>query len=276
MRVSFLHRGGEQMASYRYRAKIPAQELGWSINDPSADVLIYAKPLSFELEEAKTAKRSGRRVIVDFCDDHFGRFPFYSEMALLADQVTVPTEEMGLRTRTLFQVIPDPYEFEELLPHCDGDRLLWFGHAVNFRGLQRILPELQCYPLTIISNVVGTVPWSLERMRDEFIRNDIVILPATEPYKSPNRAIEAIRQGCFVVAEPHPSLTGFPGIWIGNIKKGIEWARQNPQLANDRTATAQDFVRKRFSPRILADAWKRVIQGSSCTLEAEASIGMAG
>jgi hypothetical protein len=56
-----------------------------------------------------------------------------------------------------------------------------------------------------------------------------VVIPATAPYKSANRAIEAIRQGCFVVAEPHPALEGFP-IYIGNIKHAIRQRKPNSPI----------------------------------------------
>ena len=111
-------------------------------------------------------------------------------------------------------------------------------------------------------------------MPGEFAQADIVILPATVGYKSPNRAIEAVRQGCFVVAEPHPSLEGFPGIWVGDIKEGIEWARQNPKSANELTLKAQAWT-ENFAPALVASAWSRLIRELSCTLGAGASSGPA-
>jgi hypothetical protein len=109
-------------------------------------------------------------------------------------------------------------------------------------------------------------------MLKEFAKADIVIIPATDTYKSANRAIEAIRQGCFVVAEPHPSLEGFP-IYIGNIKKGIEWTRQNN--VNTQLLQAQLFVMENFSPQILQDAWKKTT-AQRTTLDVEQSTGTTG
>ena len=275
--ISFLHRGGETMASYRYRAAIPAAELGASINDPSADVLVFAKPMPEEVEEAKSAKDDGRVVIVDFCDDHFDREPYYEQMARLADAVTAPTAEMARRIPVVVHVIPDPYEYPEVAPHCHGNRVLWFGHAVNIRSLVRVLPKVTGQ-LKAVSNVPWAVPWSPETMLREFAHADIVILPATADYKSPNRAVEAIRQGCFVVAETHPSINNFPGIWIGDIKEGIEWAQQNQSEANERTAQAQSFVRNAYSPRIVASAWRNLCEKerSRCTSVPALATGAAG
>lgn len=276
-RVSFIHSGGPEMASYRYRAAVPAKELGASLNDLSADTLVFAKPTPQDLWEMGKAKARGATVIVDFCDDHFD-WLHYREALRLADIVTCPTEEMKARILAQAEkpvhVIPDPYEYPELLPHCAGVNLLWFGHATNRHSLERVLDEVQGYPLLVISNFPGAMPWSKETMLQAFPNADIVILPKTDDYKSPNRALEAIRQGCFVVAEPHPSLEGFP-VWIGNIKEGIEWARQNPQLAKDKTLEAQRFVTERYSPQTVASAWRSVIQ-SPTTLDAAKSTGTDG
>ena len=275
--VSFIHSGGPDMASYRYRAAAPAKWLGGSINDFTADTLVFSKPVPQELWSIAKAKASGQTVIVDFCDDHFD-WMHYQEALRLADVVTCNTEKMAERIRGLDKkaiVIPDPYEYPEVVPHCRGTCLLWYGHHVNRVGLERILPDLEGHPLRVVSNFAGAIPWSQETMLREFAIADIVVIPATAEYKSNNRTLEAIRQGCFVVAEPHPSLTDIPGIWVGNIKEGIEWARQNPLEANQRTLEAKAHVRDTYAPQILAAAWRSVIPLRS-TSEAVGSTGMDG
>jgi hypothetical protein len=107
---------------------------------------------------------------------------------------------------------------------------------------------------------------------EEFARADIVIIPKTEEYKSPNRAIEAIRQGCFVVAEPQPSLKDFP-IWLGDIKEGIEWTKQ--QNVNELISKAQKFVTGKYTPKILIDKWK-TYTALRTTLDAEKRNGTVG
>ena len=266
-RVSFIHSGTPEMASYRYRAAIPAKELGWGLNEP-ADLKILAKPQAHEL--------SGR-YIADFCDDHFDKLPFYRRALAEAVAVTCPTKAMQERIRGLGReahVVPDPYEYPEMMPHCRGVNLLWFGNQTNIYSLQRVWPQIVGYPLRVISNAQGAIPWSFGGMFQEFIYADIVIMPATKEYKSPNRAVESIRQGCFVVAEPHPSLDELP-IWKGNIKEGIEWARANPDKANEMTRQAQAFISTRFSPRTQADAWRKVLASVSTSAQ-ERSTGPDG
>ena len=275
--ASFIHSGGESAASFRYRARIPSEQLGTYVNNLWAKVVIFAKPTESDLDSAKVAKANGRKVIADFCDDHFDK-PHYHEMAQLADAITCPTEAMAIRIEDMTgrkaKIIPDPFEYPLLAPHCRGVNLLWFGHGLNYPGLQKILPELESYPLRIVSNIPGTIMWAPEIMPAEFAQADIVIIPETQAYKSPNRAVEAIRQGCFVVAESHPSLYKAP-VWIGNIKEGIEWARQNPQLANAMTLRAQEWA-EQFSPERVANAWKTLIQELSSTSAADSSAGMDG
>lgn len=272
-RTSFIHWGDKNAASWRYRAKIPAGDWA-SQNDLTADTLIFAKPQANELMDMARAKARGAWVVVDFCDDHFD-WLHYQEALRLADAVTCSTTEMAKRIKELGRdatVISDPYEYPEMPPHCNGVNLLWFGHHVNRESLQRILPDLEGYPLRVVSNFDGAIPWSKETMLEEFARADIVVIPATAPYKSANRAIEAIRQGCFVVAEPHPALEGFP-IYIGNIKEGIEWTRQ--QNMNELVSKAQKFVMAEFSPQILIDKWKSATKRPT-TSDAEQRNGTVG
>jgi len=272
-RTSFIHWGNKNAASWRYRAHIPSQDWA-SLNDHSADTLIFAKPQANELMDMARAKARGAWVVVDFCDDHFD-WPHYQEALRLADAVTCNTAEMAKRIKELGRdaiVIADPYEFPEMPPHYAGTNLLWFGHHVNRDSLQRILPDLKGYPLRVVSNFEGAIPWSKETMLEEFARADIVVIPTTASYKSANRAIEAIRQGCFVVAEPHPALKDFP-IYIGNIKEGIEWTKQ--QNMNELISKAQRFVREEFSPQILIDKWKSATKRPT-TLDAGQRNGTVG
>ena len=270
-RVSFIHWGDKTSASWRYRAKIVSE--GWaSLNDLTADTLIFAKPQANELMDMAKAKARGAWVIVDFCDDHFD-WVHYKEALRLADAVSCNTEVMAKIIKEHGRdatVIGDPYEYPEEKPHCNGLNLLWYGHAVNKHSLERILPELEGYNLRVVSNFGGAIPWSHETMLEEFAKADIVLMPATAEYKSPNRAVEAIRQGCFVVSERD---LGIPGIYVGNIKEGIEWTQT--QEMEKHIGRAQKYVRESFTPKILIDKWK-TLTAQRTTLDAAKRNGTAG
>jgi hypothetical protein len=254
--ISFIHGGGPGMASYRYRVQIPAVRLNAQINQYPADILIFAKPQPDEVEFARRAQSEGCKVVVDFCDDHFEQ-PHYQQMMEMADRVVCSTPVLAERIPRPVYIIPDTYELDELEPHCAGSRLLWFGHKINGYSID---PFLDLPDLRIVSNRPGAIPWSVDTVEFELQCADIVLMPATASYKSPNRTLEAIRSGCFVVAEPHPAINDFP-IWIGDIREGIEWAKQNPSAANEMTREAQAFIRTEYSPEIQASAWRTALTG---------------
>jgi hypothetical protein len=274
MRVSFIHKWNAHAASYRYRASIPAREMGAAINDLTADVLVFAKPQPEEVKEI----RSGS--VVDICDDWFDEYPWYTPMARAADAITCPTEKMAERLKQRgfnATVIPDPYEFAEAEPHYNGNNLLWFGHGMNIDDFLRAKSQIVGYPYRVVSNVPGTIQWSTPVLLNELEKADIVVIPKCAEYKSANRAVEAIRRGCFVVANSHPSLADIPGIWIGDLREGIEWASRNPQEASDWTRRAQNFVSCQYSPQRISTAWKKTCEAVwDSTSDAGIGTGMDG
>ena len=274
--TSFIHHMGPSAASFRYRAQIPAAWLNASLNDLTADVVVVSKPESVTIPEVKRCLGNGQSVIVDFCDDHFAS-QHYRDLVRLADAVTCCSDVLAHTILGLGReatVIHDPYESPECPAHGSGARLLWFGHALNLPDAK--LERFQHYDLHIVSNAPNTIPWSPETMDAEWARADIVILPTPAPYKSANRAIESIRRGCFVVAEPHPSLTKIPGIWIGDIEEGIQWAIQHWPEANRRTALSQIYLSKVYDPHIVACVWSRAIQGCPSTWGLDVAAGPVG
>lgn len=285
--VSFLNHYGPLAASYRYRTAIPAGEIGASINDLSADVLVIGKPGAVTIPEVKQALGRGQSVIADFCDNHFDR-EHERDLLRLADAITCPTEAMREQIALLGRdatVIPDPYEFEERPPHCDGDRLLWFGHPSNLDSLPKIAPLGIDYALTLVTTrsavvtpppYIRVVDWSRDTLGHELAQADIVLMPSTAATKSANRTIEAIRQGCFVVAEPHPSLTNIPGIWLGDLTEGVAWAVSHQAEANERIRASQIYVSRTYSPKIVAVAWNRAIQVCPSTWGQDVAPGRIG
>lgn len=281
-RVSFIHRGDRTVASYRYRAQLPSHALRQAgltvnINDLTAGTLIFAKPQPNELMEMAVAKAQGKRVGVDFCDDHFG-WMHYEEALRMADIVTCPTAEMAKRIKERGReaiVLPDGYVSAAIEPHAHGNHVLWFGHSVNRDSIERVLPQLQGCEVRVVSNFPGAIPWKLEEMPGHFAWADIVIMPATAEYKSNNRALEAAMNGCFVVAEPHPSMEGLDEVWVGDIQEGIQWATTQPETAREATKRLQQRIIKKYSPQILGAAWKNAIR-SPITSDAVRSDGPAG
>lgn len=283
MSVSFIHHGDATMASYRYRSAIPAKQLGWSINDYDAGTLVFSKPSEPDYQVAVDSKAMGKNIVVDFCDNHFTRYRHYRDMLTVADAIICPTKVMAEIIGSLgyaANVVIDPYLYSETAPHCGANLLvkpdiLWFGHSVNLHSLKRVYPTIDDYDITVVTNAPGFTQWSEDEVLKQLSRCDIVILPATDMYKSANRAIEAIRRGCMVVAEPHPSLNGLP-VYVGDIREGIEWTRKHRSEANEMIRVAQGIVRERYSPKIQASALKNVMAQFSLMLDAERLNGTGG
>lgn len=275
--TSFLHHGGPTMASYRYRCAMPAAELGCAVNELHADVLIVSKPEALTIVEMKRALGKGQSVIVDFCDDHFDN-PHYQDMLRLADAVTCSTDVLAKiiyeRFRMPATVIPEPYEFPEAEPHCNGDNLMWFGNGINRPTWPTSFDKFR--PVLMVSNSPLDLAWSHRTMLDELRFNDIVLMPRTANYKSANRTVEAIRQGCFVVAEPHPALMDIPGLWIGDMEEGIQWASSHKQEANERIRQSQIYVLEKYAPKIVASAWSQVIRECPSTWGQDIAPGPIG
>lgn len=270
-KIAFVHRGGEGMASYRYRARMPAEALRAlghtvSINSGEADTLVFGKPHHDDLTLIAGAKKEGCRIIVDICDDHFakrGVGPVYVEMAKQADLVTCPTEIMAARVREHGNietaVIPEPYEMDEIKPHADGDQCVWFGHPGNINSILRWKADVP--KLRIISMpspfAEDVIPWSMDRMRQELPQANVALFPSTAAYKSNNRIVEAIRQGLWAICEQDNEFRQF--LWIGEAKTGMYLAKSFARDINGYVAAAQDYIRDRFSPAAIGLKWAQVV-----------------
>lgn len=272
--IVYVHQGKDS-ATFRYRAQMPADEVsrinGFKamVNTGAADILVFSKPMPTDLSMAEAAKEQGCKIVVDLSDDHF-QHPavgkLYRDLARHADAMVCPTAVMRDRIKEATGkealVIPEPYEFEELPPHADGMKFLWFGHKTNLGGLLQWTPHLKNIDLTIVTNkndkVPDYVPWSLETMREQLAARNIVLLPTMRgaEYKSPNRLVNAIRSGCFVVAENHPAHKEFRRFaWVGPFVTGIRWAVSFRDQLNDLVAEGQEYIRDRYSPTTIGKQW---------------------
>lgn len=273
MKVTWKAIPDEALASYRYRVRIPmehmrADGIDATLNSRDADVVIFSKHWDKAGDPvlARQLIKAGKKVVMDICDDHFGteHRDHYIRMCDLADAVVVCTERLKERvleeTGRDAKVISDPYEYPEHPVRFINEPpvLFWHGHANNAPSLARELPRLVEYQKVIVGNVPGATPWSKQAVMDGFAHGDIAIIPTTNTLKnqakSPNRMVEAIRQGRFVVANPMPSYEEF-GLWTGDIVEGIEWVRKNRKLAMERVKAAQALVRLRHEPLMLARSW---------------------
>ena len=224
------------VASSRYRILLPGQILARfgldveicvltdnHLRDPEraaqsvrADVAIIAKLIDPRASAFVAAlKRRGIRIIVDFCDDHFGHQtlgPLYRELAASADQIVCNTEQMADRVHAITSrkaaAIFDPVEGRKgevkFSPCFPALKCAWYGFPTNlpylFTRLSHWMAKGCPYPLrveVITENsaeaaaeiasfnrangdrcVLQFWPWSTESVWRAIEAVDIVLLPS--------------------------------------------------------------------------------------------------
>lgn len=194
-------------------------------------------------------------------------------------------------------MVGDPYEGPRGAARWspDGGRLkaLWFGYGSNMVSLQQALPSLleagSRSPMDlrlVTANVEGIerdckafnskyrhalslryAKWSPEETWRSLAATDFVVIPALPGAqwtlaKSPNRIIEALWAGRFVVAHPIPSYMEFKDwAWIGgDLAEGIAWMVDNGASIAGRVSAAQEHIAAAYSPASIATQWERILE----------------
>ena len=112
------------------------------------------------------------------------------------------------------------------------------------------------------SKILNMHDWTYERQGDLVRSGDIVILPMPTSHhllkvKSPNRVIDGLQQGRFVIANPgvdsYEKLSDY--IFLGTIKKGLEYALRNKEEVIDKIKKGQEYIDKNHSPEMIAKKW---------------------
>lgn len=250
---------------------------------------------------ADLAKQHGVKIIYDICDNHFESHNLakhYKNMVSLADTIVVNTSSMaeiiGQHTSRQAVIVPDPYEGEQHAPCFHPDpkdlNLLWFGSHTNLDSLQAMLPEFVPLSRNIPLKLhIVTTPevgieqfceqfntqelnfqlkfsaWSVEVTQHAIQNTDIVVIPSMSDkrkvVKSPNRLIESLWGGRFVVAYPLPSYQEFSDwAWVNeNLPNGITWALQNPTQVVKNIQKGQHHIAQYFSPQRIGSLWEKAI-----------------
>lgn len=253
-----------QMASYRLRVAIPAPLLGCeyelgTIGQPS----FFYKHFEADLELA----RSCGPFVYDVVNDHFGGAlgRHYRSMCELAAKITCPSPAMAERIGKAIgrdaTVIDDPYENEESSAQCTGRKLLWFGHSANISSLFKELEKLGAVDaeLEVCTNFQHqhATPWSPDNERRCLASCSLVLVTGNNYCASANRIIKALRAGRFVVTPGGvPAWDALKDyIWVGDIRKGIEWAFNNRDEVCAKITAGQAFSKVENDPRQIAAKW---------------------
>jgi hypothetical protein len=278
MKIHYVWRLGINLPSLRFRILYPAQELEKrgheitvSAEPPKGvpDVVVLTKHDSLNPLIAKKCREEGIKVVFDVCDDHFENpklAKIYMDTIHSANHVTTVTEHHAERiwdfTGVKATVIEDPYEWPEQLPKRPTDKLFWFGMPKNWAGLLEVLPKLHGYNILCVgdsSHDSRIVQWSWEAMAQGFKEAGLALLPHPKVGNSPDRVVDAIRNGLYVISTPWPEAEHL-GMWHGDVKEGVEWALDNQQKAKKAVKKAQLLVAERYSPEKIARDWETIFK----------------
>lgn len=296
LKVNFVSQGNSYLASHRMRIQTPVELLNVGINDhkieatitseaTKADINVFAKHFDQKtnLMGMQMAKKREYFTVFDICDDHFDKEngPYYKKMCTLADVLTCNTDRMQKRIEEVMGrevvVIPDPVTFPFVDPEVPEEKtketipqILWFGHATNLKPLQDLV-ETKKFPYRVTA-VTNAIPWThpnvdlktwFPNVVEANIKNfDVVILPtdSDDPYiktKSPNRAVDAIASGKFVVTDNkdiYGDLKDF--IFIGGIEEGIKyWQKTSSKTLENKIKKGQKFIKEVYGLDKITDAW---------------------
>ena len=105
--------------------------------------------------------------------------------------------------------------------------------------------------------------WNYELQRELVSKSDFVLLPIPEnnplvfSYKSPNRVIDSIAQGKYVITTygvtSYRQYDDFIG--IGSLKNNVKWAMSNPKDVISKIKEGQKYIKKYHSPEVIAKQW---------------------
>lgn len=264
------------------------------------DIYFYQKHWSpSHLEQVRQLKAAGKRVIFDVTDNYFDApehgsldiLSFYAAMCREASKVTCPTASMAASIKKATgadaAVIADPALFP-LKPASlitrKSPRLLWFGYSVGWPAVLKANEKsrgrlFSDYSWTVVSNMtpqrqeIGKgvfLPWAPGVVEEEIGKADIVILPVSHDMwaktKSPNRVVESLMSGKFVVAtQGVDSYEAFRDYiymtTLSGIEKGITWAVNRSGEAAMRVRAGQEYVLQHHDLRTVSQKWKEAICG---------------
>ena len=229
--------------------------------------------------------------------------PHFRRLASLADQVIASTTTLAdaIRTHTTrdSMVISDPVEGPRGLPRFSPRfpalSVVWFGHPSNLDSLAARAGEVialsRSVPvrLSVVTApspevasllaslfaasaprlVVEAVPWSLEATWRSFADCDIAWIPTInndrKAAKSPNRLVEPLWAGRFVVADPMPAYQPFADVVpVGrDLTRSVLEALDDIPGTEHRIRAAQRRIAKHHSLFECGQQWSQAIGDTS-------------
>lgn len=302
LKIHFVTKATNKLASFRMRIQVPSRLLNYcfdgavvctsgNIADTAADVNVFSKHFDQDqiLQQIAAKEDFGYKAVFDVCDDHFDRpdGKFYEKMVERADLITCNSANMQERiyevTGKLARIITDPVSFPTAEPklHEAGvkPKVMWFGHNSNLGPLIKVA-ELNTTPIIAYCEKlfkglknIRMLKWNLGEVERAIQDYDVIVIP-TQTYKwakckSPNRAVDAITSGKFVItdsmdvySELKDYLMIVPDLCTreGALNEALTWWSDNPQKAHDMIVKGQQFIATTYTSDTIINAWIKVLE----------------
>ncbi len=289
-------------SSSRLRASIPAENYGKVISNihdiEDGDIVVFSKKSS--IPEIQYVMNRDIKFIFDICDDQF-KDPAYVNLFSYAcshcDLITVPSQTMKelaeYYTNKKVFITLEPYERERrqsFFSPSDVLKILFFGSVDNFSAVpwQDIVNGLASnnikFKLDAIINYQSmynvnesffqTHEWSFDKQTKLLDECDLVLLPFKNnskniSTKSPNRIVESINRGKFVVTnygvDSYKDFKNF--IFLDNYDKlvdGIIWSLNNKEEVIQKIVDGQKYIDDNYSVDSVSETWKQAYELAKC------------
>ena len=293
----YVPKGVTRRASVRFRATVPLkgmrEEDGFIIKVSDAkpgELVVLAK--NIHKEDVDFLVKNKIKFIFDICDDKWNKDPqLYNYACRNANLVTTTCELLQTKikeyTGKIAHIIPDPTEREQEEPKFEPKehiKFAWFGGRKSFslfnwdsvvNDIRKVTNNFSIHAVTnkpdraskrlahlLEKKIMNMYHWDFDKQGQIVRECDIVLIPLPQDMplvqvKSPNRVIDGIQQGRFVIAnngvESYTVLKDF--IHLGNITDGLKWALNNKDQVIEKIKQGQKYVYKNHSPEMIGQRW---------------------
>ena len=287
-------------ASVRFRALVPVKGMGdkggliHNIEDVKKDdIIVCAKIIDMNTLKYLIDKKI--KYVFDICDDKWNKDKkLYDFACRNANLVTTTCEELRDRikgyTGKIAHIIPDPTEREQEEPKFDPKdhiKFVWFGGRKSFSlfdwdavvaSIKAVTNNFSIHAITgkpekaskrlnhlIENKILFMYQWDFDK-QGQMVRDcDFVLipLPTNMPLvqvKSPNRVIDSIQQGRFVLTndgvDSYKNLSDY--IHLGSLKEGLKWALNNKEQVIEKIKQGQKYINQNHSPKVVGKKWLEI------------------
>ena len=261
--------------------------------DITDDIIVCAKII--DIPTLQYLIDNNIKYIFDICDDKWNKDKeLYDFACKNANLVTTTCELLQSKIKqytgkTAF-IIPDPTEREQEEPKFDPKdhiKFVWFGGRKSFSlfdwddvvaSIKAVTNNFSIHAITgkpekaskrlnhlIENKILFMYQWDFDK-QGQMVRDcDFVLipLPPSMPLvqvKSPNRVIDSIQQGRFVLTndgvDSYKNLSDY--IHLGSLKEGLKWALNNKEQVIEKIKQGQKYINQNHSPEVVGKKWLEI------------------